>query len=96
MDALFTPGATAKVAATTTTGRVALSITGAQTVAVVNDGTTVAFIKFGDSTVTATTSDTPILGGSSRGFTPPPTATHMAAIMASGTANIYVTVGAGL
>lgn len=95
MKSLFTPGATVNIAATTTTGRVALPTTGAAQVAVVNDGATTAFVKFGNSTVEATTSDTPILAGSVRGFTVPSNATHVAAIMSSSTATVYFTMGDG-
>lgn len=71
----FAPVQTKTLATTATTGRVTFDYTSPTVVTqldansaitscmVTNDGTKTAFIKFGDSTVTATTSDTPILGG---------------------------------
>lgn len=101
-----TDGSTVTIAATTTSGR---HILGGQPspggqrfqLRVVNDGTTVGYIKFGDSTVTATTADIPILGGSTSvlSVTVPDiltTGLYVAVKMASGTANLYFTTGAGI
>lgn len=91
---LFTPGATASISVTTSSARVALPAGGGQ-LAVLNNGGGVVFIKFGDSTVTAAVTDIPVEIGVARGFTPPGTATHVAAIIASGTATVYFTAGEG-
>jgi hypothetical protein len=101
-----TDGSTAKISGTTTSARVILGgqpSPGGQRfqVRVTNDGTTVAYLKFGASTVTATTSDIPLMPGSTSVFsvTVPElntTGLYAAAIMASGTANICLTTGAGI
>jgi hypothetical protein len=101
-----TDGATVKIAATTTTGNHILGgqpSPGGQRIQfrVTNDGTTVAYIRFGNSSVAATTSDIPLMPGSTSvlSVTVPDTLTtglYAAAIMASGTANICFTTGVGL
>jgi hypothetical protein len=52
-------------------------------------------MKFGGSNVEATTGDTPVEPGISRGFTIPIGATHVAFITASATGTVYVTAGEG-
>lgn len=96
MDALFTPGTTVSISASTSTGRVALPTTGNLTIRVYNGTSALAFIKFGDSTVEAAATDTPIPAGIPCGFTPPANATHVAAILASGTGTVYFTAGSGI
>jgi len=92
----FGPGATVTLAATTTSGRVQLSGVGSA-VEVQNDGTTTMFIVKGGATVTATNAGYPIFAGQSKVISrDPANETHIAAIMASGTANLYATVGEGL
>lgn len=109
MDAIAfqpTDGATVKIAATIASGRILL---GGQPsppgqrfqVRVTNDGTTVAYVKFGSSTVAATAADMPLMPGSTSviSLTVPDTVTtgmYGAAIMATGTANISFTTGTGL
>lgn len=77
-----------------TSSRVALDPL-SSVVRVVNDGTATAFIQFGDSNVTATLAKMPVRGGATETFSKG-TATHMAAIVASGTTQLYVTAGEGL
>lgn len=103
---LFTPEtqATVTITSATSTARVALTIkANATTVRVKNiDTTNVAFINFGDVTVTATLpsgatgGSIPIGPGETAGFSVPPGTTHMAAICSAGTPIVYVTPGNGV
>lgn len=65
-----------------------------------NNGTATAWIKFGDITVAAdTTNDIPIGPNYTGGFTVPPVAggaLYVAAIAAAGTGKIYFTPGVGI
>lgn len=94
----FTPGGTVTVAATTTsaTTRVALakSVTD-QTLWVQNvAGGAVAFVNFGDSSVSAAAAtSTPILPGSGQLITVGPDATHVAGVTGATSATVYVTSG---
>lgn len=95
--------ATAPLAATTTTGRIALGgtpRTAAFQVRVKNAGAAEAFIRFGDSTVAATSADMSIASGGVEVFTisNPGTrpVTHVAAITTSGTAALSFTTGQGV
>lgn len=91
----FMPGGdTALLAAGTTSGRVALD-PNSNAVRVVNDGTVTAFLQFGDVMAAATVTKMPIKAGTTEVFTKG-AATHVAAITASGTANLYFTSGEGL
>lgn len=92
----FTPSATVNVAATTTTANVALADSAVDQVLVtVPAGDAMAFVAFGDSTVTASAaSSTPILPGAAYIFTVGPV-THMAAITGAATATVYATIGQG-
>lgn len=87
-------GATVPLSASGTTANAALG-TSSPSVWVCNPGTTLAYINFGDSTITATsTAGIPLPAGvcgvlSSGGTT------HIAAILASGTATITATPGTG-
>ena len=54
-----------------------------------NTGSVPIFVKSGDSTVTATTSDSFVVGGTARLFYCNPLHTHIAAITASSTATVY-------
>lgn len=94
----FCPGATVSLAATATTGRVALSRGTGNTYQIMVTapaGGALTFVKFGSSTVEAAATDTPILPGTSRVFTISPVHTHMAGITASSTQTLYATAGAG-
>ena len=84
-------GATVSIAATTTSGFVAVSAD-AQVVQVTNSGTTLAFIAFGQTGVVATAADIPILGGETLYLHKAGTA-FVAALMSSGTATIYACPG---
>jgi hypothetical protein len=96
MNALpFTPGATVSVAATTSTGNVALTGNGEQ-LEVQNTGAVTVFVNLGTSAVTAAVTDYPVLAGQSKLITRNPDGhTYLAAITASGTATVYVTIGRG-
>ncbi len=100
----FTPNTTGTVSRTVNSGsqRVALATLGSgsldQTVMVTSDSAVssaaIAFIEFGDLTVTAVVgTGTPILPGSILILTPPAAATHVAAIGTAGT--LYFTSGRG-
>lgn len=93
----FTPGATSTLPVTTANASVALSTKARDQVMVTNaPGGSIAFIAFGDSTVTATVAaSTPVLPGVALMFTINPLQTHIAAITGAGTATIYATVGQG-
>ena len=93
----FTPGGpSASVSATTSTGRAAITRGSSQQVMVsVAAGGQTAFIKFGDDTVVAATTDTPVPAGAQKVFSVAPDVTHIAAITASSTATVYATPGNG-
>lgn len=100
MSEPFTPtGATVNIAATGSTGSVALgtpSGQGGMAVRVHNAGAATVFIAFGTSAVTAATaSGIPIPAGAVETFSAGPSVTHAAAITASGTATVYFTPGQG-
>ena len=90
------PAGTVNVAATTSTGNVQINANGA-TIRVKNiDVNNVAFINFGDSTVTAAVATgIPIGPGDIAGFTRAAGWTHAAAITGTGTATVYFTAGDG-
>jgi hypothetical protein len=91
----FSPGVTVSLAATSSTSNTALP-TGAGTKFLIqNAGTVSVFWAVGGSTVTATTSSTPILAGASKVFTLDPTAGYIAGITVSTGATIYITRGEG-
>lgn len=85
-------GATVSIAATTSSGNVAI-VGDPQVVQVSNAGTTVAFVSFGTAVgLVATAADIPVPGGATL-YLHKAGATYMAAIMASGTATIYACPG---
>lgn len=85
----------ATLVATTTSASVQLDVF-SQAVRVVNPaGGAMAFIAFGDVTVTATTARMPIQPGATETFTIGANG-YVAAITASGTATLYFTNGEGL
>lgn len=94
----FAPNAsgTVNIAATATTANIALSVAQDGQVMVTNaSGGDLAFIEFGDGTITVTaTAGTPINPGTSVVFTVTAAQTHMAAI-SSGTSTVYATTGTG-
>lgn len=103
---LFTPEtqATVTITSAVTTARVALTIkANATTIRVKNiDATNVAYVNFGDMTVTATVpsgatgGSVPIGPGDIAGFSLPPGTTHAAAICTAGTPIVFFTPGNGV
>lgn len=91
----FAPaGATVSATAGTTSARLTLDQF-SSVVRMRQAGTAECYIKFGDSTVVATTADMPVASGSTELFTKGST-THVAFITSSGTALISFTNGEGL
>lgn len=100
MSKVFNAIATATLAATASSSRVALpgTVRGLQprTVRVLNQGPDLAFIAPGNSTVTATVAGSmPLLVGVIEVFAAPPGFTHVAAITETGTALLRLTIGEG-
>lgn len=103
---LFTPETQSTVTITsgTSTARVALTIkANATSLRIKNiDGANVAYVNFGDVTVTATVpsgatgGSLPIGAGETVGISIPPGTTHAAAICSAGTPVVYFTPGNGL
>jgi hypothetical protein len=92
----LTPGATVSIAAGTSTANVALTGNGEQ-LELQNTGAVTVFVNLGASAVTAAVTDYPVLAGQSKLITRNPDShTHLAAITASGTATLYVTIGRGV
>ena len=97
----FTPGpATATIALSAASQAVKLSEQAAALqVRICNRATDVAFIAFGDSTVTATGASMPIMAGSVEVLTLPVNAgggVYVAAISSGAVGNISFTLGGGL
>jgi sugar (pentulose or hexulose) kinase len=93
---LFKAKASVSASATTSSGSTAVALPAAGiNISALNEGTVPVSFKFGTSTVTAATTDTPVEPGISRGFTRKPTDTHVAVITASGTATVIFTSGVG-
>jgi hypothetical protein len=90
---LFTPGPTVALAAGPAPTRVALAAAGGS-VRVLNPNAALAFVRFGDGSVTADLTCMPVAQGSVEVFDPGP-ATHAAAVTASGEARLYFTSGRG-
>lgn len=91
---LFQPDATTTVlAVTAASARTALPAGVA--VRLSNAGDVAISVRFGDSTVTAATTAMDILPGSAEVFRVPTGATHLAAIVASGTGTLKITAGSG-
>lgn len=103
---LFTPKAQGTLIATcaTSTARVALTIpAGATTMRIKNiDATNIAYVNFGDVTVTAvlpvgtTLGAMPIGAGETVGIGIPSGTTHVATICSAGTPVVYFTPGFGV
>lgn len=93
----FTPGGSSTLSATDTSSSVALDTHGGMQVLIFSPAASdTVFIKFGDSTVEATTADIAIGAGFNRVFTIPPGATHVAGICAATeTATLHITRGDG-
>lgn len=92
--ALFQPEATTTtLAVTTASARVALPA--GDTLRLSNAGDVAISVRFGDGTVTAATTAMDILPGSAEVFRVPAGATHIAGIVAAGTATLKLTPGSG-
>jgi len=99
-------GATVTLAATVASARVLLGGQPAPAgtkyqYRIVNPGTTLAYVRFGDKTVAATNADVPVLPGTAVIFTYTVPAgltdgLYLAAILASGTATLSITTGVGI
>lgn len=101
MDIFSPVGATVNLAATTTTGNVALTAIhetgiGSKSVRLYNAGAVAVFVAFGTSAIAAVLATSiPIPPGGVEVFEVSPAVTHVAGITASGTATIYATAGRG-
>lgn len=91
----FSPGASASLSVSTSTSNVALPSGSGTRFLLQNEGTVALYFVTGDSSVAATTSGTPLLGGGARIFTLDPSATTIAAITSTGTATLHITRGEG-
>lgn len=89
------PGGTVTLAVTTTTARVALLGTQRpdRRVRLRNSGANDLFFIFGDATVTAATTDTPLAAGATEVFDVGADKSNVAAITAVGTATLQATTG---
>jgi hypothetical protein len=89
-------GLTQTIAGTVASASITLTAVGVNNphALISNEGTTTAFIRFGIGAQTATAADVPLLGGNQVVLNIGG-ANTVAAIMATGTANIYVTPGYG-
>lgn len=92
----FTPAGTVSVSVSAASSRTALTRASNSVMVTAPAGGAVCFINFGSSSVTAAVTDTPILPGSVQVFSPPASATHIAAICASSTQTLYATCGEGV
>lgn len=90
----FTPGGSAPLSVSNTSGNVAIPKASRGQVVVFNSGANTAYIAIGDVNVTATTSSYPIAAGSKEAITFG-TATYLAAITASSTTTLTITAGDG-
>lgn len=92
----FTPGGTVSLAVTSSSGNVAMasSPSSRKDIMIYNSGSEAVFIKFGNSAVTAATTDMPIPAGAWGVFHAGDT-THVAGISASGNLTLYATTGFG-
>jgi len=91
-------GGTVSLAVTTTSASVAMLLVpdSEHQVRLYNAGSATVFVNRGGSGVTATTSNMPLPAGAVEVLTYTGSATHLAAITASGTATLYATVGEGI
>lgn len=98
----FCPGANTTISATTSSAAAVVSghTMGPVQVRLYNAASVVVFVKAGDSTVTATTSDYPLVAGAVEVITLKPNATgapiYLAGITSSGSGTVYVSSGVGV
>lgn len=90
----FAPTGNASLSVTTSSARVAFGSVDTSMV-VQNTGSATAYVKTGDVTVTAATTDTPIPAGASYAFNTGGSG-YIAAITASGSTSLRITTGTGL
>lgn len=88
-------GGKTNISASTTSALGAIATPNATTVRVCNTASAIAYVNSGDSSVTATTSDTAINPSTSESFSINPAHTHVAAILASGTGGVQFLFGVG-
>lgn len=92
----FAPSSTVSLVAGTSTGNVALAGAGS-VLEIQNAGTVTAFVTLGTgSSVTAATTDYPVLGGMSKLIGIGDSITYVAAITGTGSATLYFTRGEGI
>lgn len=95
MAAFTLNGVTVKIAATITTGSTTINMSGKETVRTVVVGTGQVFVASGLGSAVATLNSTPLVT-SSEAFSIPANHDTVAAITATGTADVYFTVGVGV
>lgn len=92
----LTPGPTASISVTSTTGNVAIATAQPQLL-LTNIGSTICYIKTGtDSTVEAAVTDMPVLANSAIVITRPAQHDYIAAITASSTTTLKITQCTGI
>ena len=97
-EATFTPsyGSGVVVITSITTSNIKIDSNGnRQSVVVTNTGTDLVFVRTGDSSVVATASDYPVLGGSQISISKDARDTHIAMIAAAGTPLVGAIAGSG-
>lgn len=98
-QAFIPQGNTVTFSATTTSSNAQVVPAGpqAQSVRVVNSGSVIVYLAFGQtSAVTANNTSIPMLGNSVEVFALPNASTYMAVNASSATATVYVTAGEGM
>lgn len=88
-------GADLNISASTTTASGAITMPNATSFRVCNLASATAYVRSGDSSVTATTNDTPIVPSVPESFALNPGDTHLAVILASGTGTVSFLFGVG-
>ena len=102
MQQPFSPSGTVSLSVTNATDLVRLKSPNPVSVRLYNAGSATVFFKAGPAGVTAATTDTPLPSGAIEVFNLTPTVdtaggcSHIAAITASSTATLYITVGQGI
>ena len=97
-EAAFTPsyGRGVVVITSITTSNIEIDPNGKrQSVAIVNTGTEMVFVRTGDSSVVATATDFPVVGGRQLTISKDARDTHIAMISASGTPLVAAISGSG-
>lgn len=69
---------------------------GNQSILLTNLGSVVVYVRVGDSTVTATTADYPVLANSQVSISKGSNDSHVAYITASGTGSLHIMAGEGI